>query len=295
MPTILADSFTASLGQLNGAGAETGEADGVRSADGARSAGPAVPSHRQVEGSELLVGARQPRHPHHRAQGRRRACCLPMSATTTTPIPGPSGGGSKSIRRPAPCRSWKCASGSRRSRRRCRCRRIWASARRLSRPRCCASRGRAAAKRANQNRFSLALGRDDLLSVGVPEDWLADVAEANDDTFLALADHLPAEAAEALLEYVSSGMLKTPERLPAGGRPLRASRCAAAFPDRGEPGGAEGGARIPVGEMGGLPASRAARIGRARLLRAGAGGRLRGNREDRRRAASRHAPRPRRS
>ena len=51
------------------------------------------------------------------------------------------------------------------------------------------------------------LGRDDLLSVGVPEDWIADVQAADDDRFLALTDHLPAEAAEALLQYVSSGVL----------------------------------------------------------------------------------------
>lgn len=51
------------------------------------------------------------------------------------------------------------------------------------------------------------LDRDDLLSVGVPEDWIADVQAADDDGFLALTDHLPVEAAEALLEYVSSGIL----------------------------------------------------------------------------------------
>jgi hypothetical protein len=59
-----------------------------------------------------------------------------------------------------------------------------------------------------------ALGRDDLLSIGVPDDWLADVAQADEDSFLALADHLPAEAAEALLNYVSTGILRVPEPLP---------------------------------------------------------------------------------
>jgi hypothetical protein len=54
------------------------------------------------------------------------------------------------------------------------------------------------------------LNRDDLLSVGVPEDWIEDVRTADDDGFLGLADHLPAEAAEALLEYVSTGVLKRP-------------------------------------------------------------------------------------
>jgi len=54
------------------------------------------------------------------------------------------------------------------------------------------------------------LTRDDLLSISVPEDWIEDVLRADDDRFLALSDHLPAEAAEALLEYVSTGTLKAP-------------------------------------------------------------------------------------
>ncbi|MEX0684306.1 MAG: 3'-5' exonuclease [Dehalococcoidia bacterium] len=49
---------------------------------------------------------------------------------------------------------------------------------------------------------------DDLLSYGVPAEWLADVREATDHTLLALADHLPGEAAEALLELAVGG---TPE------------------------------------------------------------------------------------
>jgi hypothetical protein len=35
----------------------------------------------------------------------------------------------------------------------------------------------------------------------VPADWLADVRAANEDSFFALATHLPAEASEALLEF----------------------------------------------------------------------------------------------
>jgi hypothetical protein len=38
-----------------------------------------------------------------------------------------------------------------------------------------------------------------LLGFGVPEEWLADVLAANEDSLLELVDHLPAEAAEALL------------------------------------------------------------------------------------------------
>lgn len=46
-----------------------------------------------------------------------------------------------------------------------------------------------------------------LLSAGVPEDWLADVRDANEEGFFALAAHLPAEASEALLEYAATGTL----------------------------------------------------------------------------------------
>ena len=47
------------------------------------------------------------------------------------------------------------------------------------------------------------VSEDDLLSYGVPPEWLADVRNANEDTLLDLADHLPAEAAEALLNLAT--------------------------------------------------------------------------------------------
>jgi len=47
--------------------------------------------------------------------------------------------------------------------------------------------------------------RDTLLGYGVPEDWVEDVQQADEDGLLALADHLPAEAAEALLELAVGG------------------------------------------------------------------------------------------
>ncbi|MGN6306786.1 MAG: hypothetical protein ACTHNH_18345 [Mesorhizobium sp.] len=52
------------------------------------------------------------------------------------------------------------------------------------------------------------LTTDDLLSIGVPQDWLADVAKATEDGFFTLAGHLPPEAGEALLEYAAMGILK---------------------------------------------------------------------------------------
>src|ERR1700687_495471 len=54
------------------------------------------------------------------------------------------------------------------------------------------------------------LDDDALLSIGVPADWLADVRAANEDGFFALAVHLPAEASEALLEFVATGKLVAP-------------------------------------------------------------------------------------
>src|SRR5688572_12885321 len=45
----------------------------------------------------------------------------------------------------------------------------------------------------------------ELLTYGVPQEWLADVRKANEDTLLKLVDHLPSEAAEALLELATGG------------------------------------------------------------------------------------------
>ena len=46
---------------------------------------------------------------------------------------------------------------------------------------------------------------DELLGYGVPKDWLADVKQVNEDTLLELSEHLPQEAAEALLELATGG------------------------------------------------------------------------------------------
>lgn len=59
-----------------------------------------------------------------------------------------------------------------------------------------------------------ALSADDLLSVGVPTDWTPDILAADEDRFLALATHLPAEAAEALLEFAATGNLRRPAPVP---------------------------------------------------------------------------------
>ena len=51
----------------------------------------------------------------------------------------------------------------------------------------------------------------ELLGYGVPAEWIADVKRATEDMLLALADHLPAEAAEALLELATGGKPRAPQ------------------------------------------------------------------------------------
>ena len=61
------------------------------------------------------------------------------------------------------------------------------------------------------------LSEAQLLAYGVPLEWLGDVRAANEDSYLELADHLPAEAAEALLELAVGGVPKItppPQALP---------------------------------------------------------------------------------
>jgi len=46
---------------------------------------------------------------------------------------------------------------------------------------------------------------EELLGYGVPSEWLDDVRQVDEDTLLELVDHLPEEAAEALLELATGG------------------------------------------------------------------------------------------
>jgi len=52
---------------------------------------------------------------------------------------------------------------------------------------------------------------EELLAFGVPPEWLKDVRQADEDSLLAVAEHLPAEAAEALLELATGGQPKLPK------------------------------------------------------------------------------------
>ena len=112
---------------------------------------------------------------------------------------------------------------------------------------------------------------DDMLGVGVPEDWIETIRAASEDGFLELADHLPPEAAEALLEYAATGIMPTPARCRhrcrepragAGGRAdsrfLGQPGHLAPLPRRRERRGAGEGARLSVGQVDGLPAPVAA-------------------------------------
>ena len=61
---------------------------------------------------------------------------------------------------------------------------------------------------------------DDLLSYGVPAEWLDDVREVNEDTVLELADHLPSEASEALLDIATGVKPKIVQPMVVGADPF---------------------------------------------------------------------------
>jgi len=60
----------------------------------------------------------------------------------------------------------------------------------------------------SKNKIFAEISDEILLEYGVPEEWLVDVKTATEDTLLNLTDHLPAEAAEALLELATGGKPK---------------------------------------------------------------------------------------
>ena len=176
----------------------------------------------------------------------------------------------KPIRRPERRSWWRSASGWRKSEFPITPRRIYPSQWRHPPPR--------------SRRCSQALTDDVLLSYGVPAEWLADVRHANEDSLLDLADHLPAEAAEALLELATGGKPQITPPTPQC-RPLQPSRCPAPVPGDERCGGTGTRPGVSVGEVDDLPSPRPAAVGGARLQRAGAGFRFGRYRQDYRRAA----------
>lgn len=59
-----------------------------------------------------------------------------------------------------------------------------------------------------------------LLSYDVPKEWLPDVQQADEDSLLDLAEHLPGEAAEALLELATGGKPQVVPPIAAGADPF---------------------------------------------------------------------------
>lgn len=62
---------------------------------------------------------------------------------------------------------------------------------------------------------------EQLLAYGVPTEWLSDVKAADEESLLALADHLPSEATEALLELATGGTPILPEVASNGADPFQ--------------------------------------------------------------------------
>lgn len=75
---------------------------------------------------------------------------------------------------------------------------------------------------ASKKKQMLFAGRsdDELLSYGIPPEWLGDVRKVDEDSLLVLADHLPAEAAEALLELATGGTPKLQAPIQPGADPF---------------------------------------------------------------------------
>lgn len=73
-----------------------------------------------------------------------------------------------------------------------------------------------AAARASRSKPLLfkTVGEKTLLEYGVPAEWVMDVLAATEDTLFELSDHLPEEAAEALLELATGGKPRAPQHAP---------------------------------------------------------------------------------
>jgi superfamily I DNA/RNA helicase/mRNA-degrading endonuclease RelE of RelBE toxin-antitoxin system len=65
------------------------------------------------------------------------------------------------------------------------------------------------------------LANEELLSYGVPVEWLAEVRPATEDSLLEVADHLPREAAEALLDLATGVTPRMPQPVAADTDPFQ--------------------------------------------------------------------------
>jgi hypothetical protein len=121
---------------------------------------------------------------------------------------------------------------------------------------------------------------DVLLGYGIPAEWLKDVRAANEDTVLELAGHLPAEAAEALLE-LATGTTPVPIALPVvPASPFEHPDALRRFRVITKRRRAGAGPQLPMGQMDRISASCAEAVGAAQLCRPGARVGLRGYRKD---------------
>lgn len=74
--------------------------------------------------------------------------------------------------------------------------------------------------KAQQQKLFSRIPDAELLGLGVPTEWLPDVRQSTEDTLLTLADHLPGEAAEALLELATGGKPRLPQPVTATTNPF---------------------------------------------------------------------------
>lgn len=56
-----------------------------------------------------------------------------------------------------------------------------------------------------------------IFDVGVPSDWVEDIRNATEDNFYDVAQPIPYEATEALMDYVGTGVLVVPNESAAEG------------------------------------------------------------------------------
>jgi mRNA-degrading endonuclease RelE of RelBE toxin-antitoxin system len=62
--------------------------------------------------------------------------------------------------------------------------------------------------------------REEMLAIGVPDEWTGDALAATEDSILELADHLPREAAEALLDWATGKAPVVAPVVPVAGGPF---------------------------------------------------------------------------
>ena len=192
----IADTFTDALARLPAPDQKAVKTSAFDLQTNPSASRPADASDRQIARPEFLVGASEPRRPHHPAQDRRE----PAARLCRPPRQSLCLGRAAAHRGPSEDRRGPDRRSARAGRR----------ARAALSPDCraaCASRAKP--------RSSRVLSDDDLLSVGVPTDWLADIRAATEDAFLELSAHLPAEAAESLLQFATTGVLNRPAPAPA--------------------------------------------------------------------------------